>query len=225
MIKFEKIWTIFYGKFPMFMQGVGITLQLAAYTVLLGTLFGIVVALLRRVKFAPVRWLMGAYVAFIRGTPLLVQALLFVYGLPQLGVKMPRLTVCVLALVFNSGAYMAEIIRAGIQSIDHGQTEAAESLGMTRLQSMLYIILPQAIKTTLPAMGNEFVVIIKESSILYAVGVYELTYQAYKMASTNYLYIETLIVAALIYFVLTYVTSKLLALLERRMNRADRKAA
>ncbi len=225
MIKFEKIWTIFYEKFPMFMQGVGITLQLAAYTVLLGTLFGIVVALLRRVKFAPVRWMMGAYVAFIRGTPLLVQALLFVYGLPQLGVKMPRLTVCVLALVFNSGAYMAEIIRAGIQSIDHGQTEAAESLGMTRLQSMLYIILPQAIKTTLPAMGNEFVVIIKESSILYAVGVYELTYQAYKMASTNYLYIETLIVAALIYFVLTYVTSKLLALLERRMNRADRKAA
>jgi polar amino acid transport system permease protein len=225
MIRFDKIWTIFAGKFPMFMQGVGITLQLALYTVLLGTLFGVIVALLRRVKFAPVRWLMGAYVAFIRGTPLLVQALLFVYGLPQLGVKMPRMTVCVIALVFNSGAYMAEIIRAGIQSIDHGQTEAAESLGMTKLKTMIYIVLPQAIKTTLPAMGNEFVVIIKESSILYAVGVYELTYQAYKMASTNYLYIETLMVAALIYFCLTYVTSKLLMLLERRMNRADRSAA
>jgi polar amino acid transport system permease protein len=225
MIRFDKIWTIFIGKLPMFLDGVGVTLQLAAYTVLLGTLFGIVVALLRRVKFAPLRWLMGAYVAFIRGTPLLVQALLFVYGLPQLGVKMPRMTVSVIALVFNSGAYMAEILRAGIQSIDHGQTEAAESLGMTKLKTMLYIVLPQAIKTTLPAMGNEFVVIIKESSILYAVGVYELTYQAYKMASTNYMYIETLIVAALIYFILTYVTSKLLALLERRMNRANRAAA
>lgn len=225
MIKFERIFTILISKFPVFMGGAGITLQLAFYTVIFGTLLGIVVALLRRMRFAPIRWLTGAYVAFIRGTPLLVQSLLFVYGLPQLGVKMPRFTVCVLALVINSGAYMAEIIRAGIQSIDHGQTEAAESLGMSKLQTMLYIVLPQAIKVTLPAMGNEFVVIIKESSILYAVGVYELTYQAYRMASTNFLYIETLIVAALIYFVLTYVASKLLALLERRMRRGERQAA
>ncbi|HML46374.1 MAG TPA: amino acid ABC transporter permease [Clostridia bacterium] len=225
MIKFDKILSIFISKFPAFMQGAGITLQLAFFTVIFGTIFGIIVAMLRRMRFAPIRWLMGAYVAFIRGTPLLVQALLFVYGLPQLGVKMPRFTISVLALVFNSGAYMAEIIRAGIQSIDHGQTEAAESLGMSKLQTMLYIILPQAIKVTLPAMGNEFVVIIKESSILYAVGVYELTYQAYRMASTNFLYIETLIVAALIYFVMTYVTSKLLALLERRMRRGERQAA
>jgi len=225
MIKFEKIYEIFIGKLPVFLGGAGVTLQLAFFTVVLGTLFGVIVALLRRMPFAPVRWLMGAYVAFIRGTPLLVQALLFVYGLPQLGVRMPRFVICVFALVFNSGAYMAEIIRAGIQAIDHGQTEAAQSLGMTRMQTMLYIILPQAVKTTLPAMGNEFIVIIKESSILYAVGVYELTYETYKMASTNYLYIETLIVAALIYFVMTYATSKLLALMERRMRRGERELA
>lgn len=225
MIQFDKIWQIIVTKFPLFMEGASVTLQLAFFTVLFGTMFGVVVALLRRVKFAPIRWLMGAYVAFIRGTPLLVQALLFVYGLPQLGVRMPRFTISVIALVFNSGAYMAEIIRAGIQSIDHGQTEASDSLGMSRMQTMLYIIMPQAIKTTLPAMGNEFVVIIKESSVLYAVGVYELTYQAYRTASTNYLYIETLIVAALIYFVMTYATSKLLALLERRMRRGERQAA
>lgn len=225
MIKYEKIWTIFISKFPSFLSGVEVTLKLAFFTVLFGTLLGVVVAMLRKIRFFPVRFLMNLYVAFIRGTPLLVQTLIFVYGLPQLGIKMPRLTTCVIALCINSGAYMAEIIRAGIQSIDIGQTEAAESLGMSKLQTMLYIILPQAVKTTLPAMGNEFIVIIKESSVLYAVGVYELTYQAYKMASTNFMYIETLIVAALIYFVLTYAASKLLWLLERRMRRADRKAA
>ena len=222
MIQFPKVWEIFISKLPAFLEGAGVTLQLSFYTVTLGTLLGIVIALLRRLRFAPVRWLTGAYVAFIRGTPLLVQALIFVYGLPQLGVRLPRMVICVFALVFNSGAYMAEIIRAGIQAIDHGQSEAAESLGMTRMQTMLYIILPQAIKTTLPAMGNEFIVIIKESSLLYAVGVYELTYQAYKLASTNYLYIETLIVAALIYFAMTSAASALLGLMERRMRRGER---
>lgn len=225
MINFAKIWDILITKFPAFMEGVEITLQLAFFTVLFGSLLGLVVAVCRRTRLLPLRWLMSAYVAFIRGTPLLVQVLLVVYGLPQLGIRFPRMTLCIIALVINSGAYMAELIRAGLQSVEKGQVEAAESLGMSSGQTMLYIILPQAVKVTLPAMGNEFVAIIKESSILYAVGVYELTYQAYKLASVNYYYIETMIVAALIYFVLTYVATKLLGLLERRMRRADTSAA
>lgn len=225
MINFAKIWDILITKFPAFMEGVEITLQLAFFTVLFGSLLGLVVAVCRRTRLLPLRWLMNAYVAFIRGTPLLVQVLLVVYGLPQLGIRLPRMTLCIIALVINSGAYMAELIRAGLQSVEKGQVEAAESLGMSSGQTMLYIILPQAVKVTLPAMGNEFVAIIKESSILYAVGVYELTYQAYKLASVNYYYIETMIVAALIYFVLTYVATKLLALLERRMRRGDATAA
>ena len=225
MINFAKIWDILITKFPAFMEGVEITLQLAFFTVLFGSLLGLVVAVCRRTRLLPLRWLMNAYVAFIRGTPLLVQVLLMVYGLPQLGIRFPRMTLCIIALVINSGAYMAELIRAGLQSVEKGQVEAAESLGMSSGQTMLYIILPQAVKVTLPAMGNEFVAIIKESSILYAVGVYELTYQAYKLASVNYYYIETMIVAALIYFVLTYVATKLLGLLERRMRRADTSAA
>lgn len=225
MINFAKIWDILITKFPAFMEGVEITLQLAFFTVLFGSLLGLVVAVCRRIRLLPLRWLMNAYVAFIRGTPLLVQVLLVVYGLPQLGIRFPRMTLCIIALVINSGAYMAELIRAGLQSVEKGQVEAAESLGMSSGQTMLYIILPQAVKVTLPAMGNEFVAIIKESSILYAVGVYELTYQAYKLASVNYYYIETMIVAALIYFVLTYVATKLLGLLERRMRRADTSAA
>ena len=225
MINFAKIWDILITKFPAFMEGVEITLQLAFFTVLFGSLLGLVVAVCRRTRLLPLRWLMNAYVAFIRGTPLLVQVLLVVYGLPQLGIRFPRMTLCIIALVINSGAYMAELIRAGLQSVEKGQVEAAESLGMSSGQTMLYIILPQAVKVTLPAMGNEFVAIIKESSILYAVGAYELTYQAYKLASVNYYYIETMIVAALIYFVLTYVATKLLGLLERRMRRADTSAA
>ncbi|MBQ8161238.1 MAG: amino acid ABC transporter permease [Clostridia bacterium] len=224
MIDLAKVWEIFITKFSVFMEGVGSTLELAFFTVLLGSVLGLFVAIFRRTKFWPLRIIMNIYVAFIRGTPLLVQVLIIVYGLPQLGFRLPRMTLCVIALVINSGAYMAELIRAGLQSVDQGQIEAADSLGMSSTQKMFNVVLPQAIKVTLPAVGNEFVAIIKESSVLYAVGVYELTYQAYKLASVNYRYIETLLVAALIYFVLTYVATKLLGLLERRMRRSDNAA-
>lgn len=177
---------------------------------------------MRLSKLRLIRWISTAYVEFLRGTPLLVQVLIVYFGLPQLGIKMPRMTAGIVALTINSAAYMSEIVRSGIQAVDHGQTEAARSLGMTSVQTMLYVILPQAIKNILPAVGNEFVVIIKESSILYTIGIYELTYQANKLASTNYRYLETLMISALIYFVLTFVTSQLLGVLERRMRRGDR---
>ena len=221
MYKFEKVPEIFLKNLSNFLSGTGLTLELAFYTVIFGTLLGVIVTLLRRCKLAPVRWIMNLYVEFLRGTPLLVQALMVVYGAPQLGINPGRKMLSIIALVINSSAYMSEIVRAGIQAIDHGQTEAAVSLGMTRTQNMLYIILPQAMKTTLPAMGNEFVSIIKESSLLYAVGLYELTYQAQKLAATNYLYLETMTVAALVYFVLTFTASRLLGLLERRLRQSE----
>ena len=222
MFSLEAMIRIAMTKMPVFLDGAGITLQLAAWTVILGSFFGILVALMRLSKIRPIRWISTAYVEFLRGTPLLVQVLIVYFGLPQLGVKMPRMTAGIVALTINSAAYMSEIVRSGIQAVDHGQTEAARSLGMTSVQTMLYVILPQAIKNILPAVGNEFVVIIKESSILYTIGIYELTYQANKLASTNYRYLETLMISALIYFVLTFVTSQLLGVLERRMRRGDR---
>ena len=218
MYKIEKVPEIFLKNLSNFLSGTGLTLELAFYTVIFGTLLGVIVTLLRRCKIAPVRWIMNLYVEFLRGTPLLVQALMVVYGAPQLGINPGRKMLSIIALVINSSAYMSEIVRAGIQAIDHGQTEAAVSLGMTRTQNMLYIILPQAMKTTLPAMGNEFVSIIKESSLLYAVGLYELTYQAQKLAATNYLYLETMTVAALVYFVLTFTASRLLGLLQSEQH-------
>lgn len=222
MFSLEAMIRIAMTKMPVFLDGAGITLQLAAWTVILGSFFGILVALMRLSKIRPIRWISTAYVEFLRGTPLLVQVLIVYFGLPQLGIKMPRMTAGIVALTINSAAYMSEIVRSGIQAVDHGQTEAARSLGMTSVQTMLYVILPQAIKNILPAVGNEFVVIIKESSILYTIGIYELTYQANKLASTNYRYLETLMISALIYFVLTFVTSQLLGVLERRMRRGDR---
>ena len=231
MIDLTKVWEILTTKFPAFWEGAQTTLLLAFYTVVLGFLLGLLVAVFRNTRILPLRWLMNAYVAFIRGTPLLVQVLLIVYGLPQIkmnvwfGQKLSKFDMCVVALVINSGAYMAEIIRAGLQSVDKGQAEAAESLGMNGIQKMVHVILPQAVKTILPTMGNEFVAIIKESSVLYAVGVYELTYQANKLASVNYRYIETFICSALIYFVMTYVATSLLKLLERRMRRGDNSIA
>ena len=221
MFKIYKLPEIFMKNMSSFRDGTLLTLELALYTVLLGTLLGVIVTLLRRIKFAPLRWLMNLYVEFLRGTPLLVQALIVVYGVPSLGFNPGRKTLAIIALVINSSAYMSAIVRAGLQAIDHGQTEAALSLGMTKLQNMLYVVLPQAIKTTLPAMGNEFVSIIKESSLLYAAGLFELTYQATKIAATNYLYLETMMIAALIYFALTFTTSKLLGLLERRLRRSE----
>ena len=128
MISVAKIWEILTGKFGVFMTGVGTTMELAFFTVLLGSLLGLLVAVFRKTPFLPLRWLMNAYVAFIRGTPLLVQVLMVVYGLPQLGLKLPRMSLCVIALVINSGAYMAELIRAGLQSVEKGQEEAADSL-------------------------------------------------------------------------------------------------
>ena len=139
MYKFEKVPEIFLKNLSNFLSGTGLTLELAFYTVIFGTLLGVIVTLLRRCKIAPVRWIMNLYVEFLRGTPLLVQALMVVYGAPQLGINPGRKMLSIIALVINSSAYMSEIVRAGIQAIDHGQTEAAVSLGMTRTQNMLYI--------------------------------------------------------------------------------------
>ena len=203
-------------------QAMVLGVQVLDMGVFIGLLLGIVVALLRMSRVKLLKVLAGAYIEFLRGTPLLVQVLIVFYGLPQMGVKLPRMTAGTVALVINSAAYMAEIVRSGIQAIDGGQTEASRSLGMNGAQTMIYIILPQAIKNILPAIGNEFVSIIKESSILYTIGIYELTYQANKLASTNFRYLETLTISALIYFVLTFTASRLLGMLERRMRRGDR---
>jgi polar amino acid transport system permease protein len=184
-------------------------------------------------KFNPLSFIATAYVEVMRSTPAIVQIFIIYYGVFSL-VKLPSFVIFgfikferffpgVVALGLNSGAYLCEIIRSGIQSIDGGQTEAARSLGMTQVQNLRYIILPQALKNCLPAIANEFVVIIKESSITYTIGVQDIMSAVNAVKGATFVIIEPLLVATAIYFCLCFPTSKVIAYFERRMSRGDKR--
>ena len=184
-------------------------------------------------RFNPISFIAAVYVEVFRATPMLVQ-LFIIYYVVFANVSFPaykifgfiradRFIPGVVALAMNSGAYLSEIIRAGIQSIDGGQTEAARSLGLSQMSTMRYIILPQAIKNILPPIANEFVTIIKESSICYTIGVQEIMYAVAATKGATYRIAEPLIIATCVYFCLTFPTSKIIAYFERRMSRGDKR--
>jgi polar amino acid transport system permease protein len=215
----------------LFVDGALTTLMLALFTIIFGTILGVLIALLRLSKRWFLRFPAQAYIEFIRGTPMLVQIFFIFYALPQLGLKIPeapmfgpdfpRYVSGIIALSLNSGAYVAETIRAGIQAVDKGQAEAARSLGMSHGLAMRKIVLPQAFKNILPALGNEFVTIIKESSIVSVIGIGELMFRTSTVYGNSFRYFESLIICALIYFVLTFTTSRLIGLMERRLRASD----
>lgn len=183
---------------------------------------GLGLTLLRRSNFKPVSFIATAYVEFVRGTPLLVQIYIIYIGLPKLlGIDMPDMTVGAIALALNSGAYVSEIIRAGIDAVDKGQMEASRSLGMNQALTMIHIIIPQAFKNILPALGNEFIAIIKDSSMVSVIGVAELMYNAGVVRGNTALGLEPIIVAAVIYFILTFTMTRILNYVERRMKASD----
>ncbi len=216
-----KLTIKYWDKFLI--TGMGYTLSLAAITVLVGAVLGSLIALLRMSKFPPFRWIAAVYTEIIRETPLLLQLYLFYFALPQLIPFLNRKQyACVaIALVCNSAAYVSEIIRSGIQAVDIGQTEAARSLGLSASQTMTEIILPQAIKNILPALGNEFIMIVKDTSLASTFFIGDLMTQVLLIKGTTYLTMEPLIMVAVVYFVLTFVLSKLLGMFERRMRRGD----
>ena len=214
-------------------QGMICTLSLSALTVLFGFILALFLAICRLSNIKIAKLLATIYVEVLRATPLLVQ-LFIVYNVLLAGVSLPKFRLFgfirferflpgVIALSLNSGAYLSEIIRSGIQSIDGGQTEAARSLGMTQWRNMKLIVLPQAIKNILPAIANEFVTIIKESSICYTIGVQEIMYGVNSIKGATFSIGEPLIIAAVVYFCLTFPTSKIIAYFERRMSRGDRR--
>ena len=214
-------------------QGMICTLSLSALTVLFGFILALVLAICRLSNIKLAKFLATVYVEVLRATPLLVQ-LFIVYNVLLAGVSLPKFKIFgfirferflpgVIALSLNSGAYLSEIIRSGIQSIDGGQTEAARSLGMTQWQNMQLIVLPQAIKNILPAIANEFVTIIKESAICYTIGVQDIMSAVNAVKGATYRTGEALIIATVLYFCLTFPTSKIIAYFERRMSRGDRR--
>lgn len=213
---------------PYYLQGILYTLLLSLTAIAVGFVFALLLTLMRRSRIAPLRFLSVTYVELIRGTPILVQLMLIYYGLCTL-FPVPSVTLFgfidtsmfvpgAISVACNSAAYVSEIIRAGIQAVDRGQTEAARSLGMTAAQNMRFIVLPQAVRNILPALGNELVTIIKESSVCMVIGIPELMYNANLAKGATFKVMESIMPAAVIYFLITFTLSKALALLERRMS-------
>jgi len=242
----------------LFEKGVLVTVLLSLFTVMIGFVLALILAVMRlsdirpfrflekdkdgnmRVgflhalsRFNPLSFIATAYVEVIRSTPVVVQVFIIYYGvfsvikLPQFMlfgfIQFNRFLPGVVALGMNSGAYVCEIIRSGIQSIDGGQTEAARSLGFSGVQNMRYVILPQAIRNILPAIANEFVVIIKESAITYTIGVQDIMSAVNAVRGATFIILEPLLVATGIYFCLCFPTSKLIAYAERRMSRGQKR--
>ena len=207
----------------VYLAGLWGTLWISFVTVVAGTLLGIVLAALKLTRIRLLEILIDLYIEVIRGTPVLLQLYFFWLFLPDvLQLDMSNTACVVVALIVNSSAYIAEIIRAGIQAVDIGQTEAARSLGMTDFHCLTRIVLPQAVKNILPALGNEFIAMIKETSLASTFFVPELM-TAYKtVQSSTFLSVESLMISGLIYLVINFALSRLVKLLEKRLRASDR---
>ncbi|HCU7630354.1 TPA: ABC transporter permease subunit [Staphylococcus aureus] len=209
-----------YGSF--FLKGIKITILISLMGVALGSILGAFVALMKLSKIKIISWIASIYIEILRGTPMLVQVFIVFFGITAaLGLDISALVCGTIALVINSSAYIAEIIRAGINAVDKGQMEAARSLGLNYRQTMKSVIMPQAIKNILPALGNEFVTLIKESSIVSTIGVGEIMFNAQVVQGISFDPFTPLIVAAALYFVLTFVLTRIMNMIEGRLNASD----
>ena len=212
----QKYWQVF------LLQGVSYTLLLSLLTVAFGAVLGLLLYLGRSVRFKPLNWLCIAIVEIIRGTPMLLQLYVGYFIVPKiLPFPVTEFASVAVALCINSGCYVSEIFRSGIQAVDRGQTEAARSLGLNGRQTMMRIILPQAIKNILPALGNEFIMIIKDTSLASTFFVGELMTACLKVRGNTFLALECMTIVGVIYFVLTFILSKLLGAFERRLKAHD----
>lgn len=220
-----------YGS--LFLMGTGMTLLISLTGTVIGFLIGLIVATLRTVPVnrrtprvlkvfrALLNVLLNVYIEVFRGTPMIVQAMVIYYGAMQAGLigrGTPIPVVAIFIVSINTGAYMAEIIRGGIISVDKGQKEAAQAIGMTHWQSMVSVVLPQAVRNIMPSIGNEFVVNIKDSSVLNVIAVSELFFMSKSAAGAYLRYFEVFAITAVIYLILTFTVTRILRLVERKMD-------
>ena len=214
----ENILRVLNESSGLFIQGIGYTLLLAFIAVTCGTILGTFVALLKMSSNVVLSFIGTSYIELFRNTPLLLQLYIFMFLLPEIGINLSPFAAVSVGLVLNTTAYISEIIRSGIQSVDHGQTEAARSLGLSHVQTLRMVVLPQAMRNILPALANEFVTDIKETSLAstFFVGDLMTTYRTVNGAT--FLTLEPLFIAGVIYFVLSFTLSKLVAYLERRLR-------
>lgn len=225
-IDFSKIWQ----WMPTFLDGTIVTIVLSLTTVLLGSLIGLFVVMMKISENKVLKGIANLYTNIIRGTPMLLQLFLWLYGLPMIGITFSGIAflgstygsrefiTAVVALGINSGAYVSEVLRGGLEAVDKGQIEAGRALGLSKSETMFSIVIPQAIRTVLPGLGNEFITMIKESSIVSTVGVFDVMYTSNIVKASTYSIFEPLIVVGVIYFILTYSLSYLMKKLEKRLN-------
>ena len=209
---------------PLLLMGVGVTIKITAISVLLGILIGLFIGIARISTNRVIHLVAAVYVDFLRGTPLLVQIFLVYFALPVVtGQRIDPFLAAIAACSINSSAYVAEIFRAGIQSIDAGQMEAGRSLGMTWTQTMRYIIVPQAARRVIPPLGNEFIALLKDSSLVSVIGFEELTRRGQLIIARTYASLEIWLCVAIIYLAMTVSISRLVAWLERRYQIDDQR--
>ena len=206
----------------VYAQGLTGTLCLAGITIVAGTIIGTALALFRMSKIKPLQWFVKGYVWVLRGTPILLQLYFFWILLPRvLPFEIPGTACIIIALIVNSGAYVAEIIRAGVQAVDSGQMEAARCLGLTGSQAMFKVVLPQAVRNILPALGNEFINMIKQVSLASVFFINELTTSYKTVLAATYIPIESILIAGMIYLLVTTVLSQVVNVMEWRMRLAE----
>jgi len=213
-------WSVISAYFPAMMMGLAVTLKVSAISELVGIAVGLVVALCRLSTFMPLRYLAVAYIDFLRGIPVLVMLLWVYYGFSILfGLNLSEMEAAVIGLGCSYAAYIAEIFRSGIQAIPVGQREAGRTLGLARWQVMAYVVLPQAVRIIIPPMGNTVISMLKDSSLVAIIAVSDLMRQTMVAASETFRPFELYAAAAIIYYILTFITARLVTVVERRLDR------
>lgn len=231
-MSFEWIVKIVQNNWQMFLRGAGMTLYISLIGTILGTCIGLLVGVVRtipvpergvkKILLKLVNLILSIYIEIFRGTPMIVQAMVIYYGSAlAFGIDMNKVYAALFIVSINTGAYMSEIVRGGIVSIDKGQFEAAEAIGMRHIQTMTSVVLPQVIRNILPATGNEFVINIKDTSVLNVISVSELYFQTKSVSGNNFRYFETFFVACVIYFVMTFTITRILRYIERKLDGPD----
>lgn len=228
----EWIIKIISENWPMFLRGAGLTLLIS----LIGTIFGAMIGLLagvirtipvpdrgaKKILLKVINLILSIYIEFFRGTPMIVQAMVIFYGSAlAFGIDMNVFVAAIFVVSINTGAYMAEIVRGGIVSIEKGQFEAAHAIGMNHLQTMWNVVLPQVIRNILPATGNQFVINIKDTSVLNVISVTELFFVTKSISGNNFRYFESFFVACLIYFVMTFIVTRILLYIEKKLDGSE----
>lgn len=228
-MSFEWIVSIVTNNWPMFLRGAGITLLISIIGTIIGAVIGLLAGVIRtiptpertvkRIMLKIINIILSIYIEFFRGTPMIVQAMVIYYGsMLAFNIDMNPVMAGIFIVSINTGAYMAEIVRGGVISIDKGQFESAQAIGMNHIQTMFHVVLPQVIRNILPATGNQFIINIKDTSVLNVISVSELFFQTKSIAGNNFRYFESFFVACILYFVMTFAVTLILRYFERKLD-------